>query len=449
MMAEGAGQSIPKQAGSIADAIAAYRLLSNSAVDPGQIQAPHRAVTRQACVGMGVVLVVSDISELDYTSRPKIRGLGKLGAGTGRGLQQFSTLGLSTRGQVLGVLYQQWYQRPDPPDDETRRQQQARWCEADTWLDAVREVGAPPQGCRFIHVCDRGADSFRMIEACQAARVGFLIRAVHDRRVEEDQQRRLWDHVASGPVLGERTVEVSAHRRGPRRTRRIQRRAKVRLRAASVTIPPPVSDPRCADSRPCRINVVMVREDDPPAGEGIEPVEWMLLTSEPVETLEEALRVTGWYAQRWKIEEFHRAEKEGCRLEASQLDDAQDIRRLAAILGVVAVRLLQLRDLAEEAAGAPRPPEEPVSPADDPRVLRSLVPPIWIQVVALLAKAGAEALTPRQFWRTIAQRGGWLGRSPDGRPGWKTVWRGWYEINLLVQGAQLQLVRGDAPPRCV
>ncbi len=50
--------------------------------------------------------------------------------------------------------------------------------------------------------------------------------------------------------------------------------------------------------------MVYVREANPPAGE--EPIEWMLLTNEPVVTLDDAWRVISWYEQRWVIEEYPR-----------------------------------------------------------------------------------------------------------------------------------------------
>jgi hypothetical protein len=183
--------------------------------------------------------------------------------------------------------------------------------------------------------------------------------------------------------------------------------------------------------------VVHASEVDPPAGQ--EPLEWMLLTSEPVECLADALTVVGWYEDRWVVEEFHRAEKEGCRLEATQLDDAADVARLASIVAVVAVRLLQLRDRARRARDDPS--------QDTPDALRSSAPRTWISVVARLAGVAPHDLTPTLFYRAIAKRGGHLGRTGDGPPGWKTLWRGWQDISLLVAGVELAL-GDDAGMRC-
>jgi hypothetical protein len=430
-MAEHAGESIPKACASWTDAIAAYRLLSNSDVDPDAVQTPHREYTRKACARLPVVLAVSDITDLDFTGRTKVKGLGRLGDGRGLGLQQHTTLAVEPDGGVIGVLRQHWYRRPEAPHGEARRKRHARWCESDVWADAAREIGTLGPACRMIHVADRGADIFGFLNTCVRAQTGFLVRATHDRRVLEEENR-LWEHVASGPGLDTMEVQVSAHRGVLRRDRRVARKATLTLRVAHVTIPPPVNDPRVADAQPLSLYVVHALEEKPPRDKGIVAVEWMLLTSERAKTAGDARRLVGWYAQRWTVEEFHRVEKEGCRLECSQLDDALDIQRLAAITAVIAVRLLQLRDAAD--------PEKPRS--DDPAVLRDLADEATLRIVAALAGITPRKITPRQFWNTVAKRGGWLARSSDPRPGWKCIWRGWNDIALMALGAAL--TRSDA-----
>jgi hypothetical protein len=151
------------------------------------------------------------------------------------------------------------------------------------------------------------------------------------------------------------------------------------VRYAALTLAPPRNDPRFAGHAPLPVWAVHVLEEQPPAG--AEPVEWMLLTSEPVTNLEEAQRIVDWYTRRWVIEEWHKALKTGCRVEASQLDQAADLMRLAAVLSVVAVRLIQLRDLAD-----PGTPQRPHPAADDPQALQDLVPALYILIVARLAQ---------------------------------------------------------------
>jgi hypothetical protein len=197
------------------------------------------------------------------------------------------------------------------------------------------------------------------------------------------------------------------------------------IRAAPIKVAPPVADPRTKGAASLELWAVYLVEEHPP--KGCEPVEWMLLTSLEVKTLQQAHTIIGYYTCRWVIEEWHRCLKEGCRIEASQLDDGRDIQRLGAVLAIVAVRLLQMRDLADA--------QTPV--ADAPEALRAVVPTLYVTIVAGLAKCVPELLTPRLFWQTIARRGGYLGRKHDPRPGWKVIWRGWSDVVQMVRGAEL------------
>jgi len=232
-------------------------------------------------------------------------------------------------------------------------------------------------------------------------------------------------------VMGTRTIHVSARPAKRKLPAQPARTAELAIRYARIQVPPPRNDPRF--KQPLSAWAVHVVELDPPAG--VEPVEWMLLTSEPVENIDQANRCVDWYTYRWLIEEWHKAEKTGCRLEASQLKSADALERLAALIAVVAVRLIQLRELAQAATSPGGPVGESLS--DQPAALRNLVPSDWIMVVSRLAKCRQECLTPRLFWLTLAKRGGFIGRKSDGLPGWQTIWKGWAEVVLLVQGVEM------------
>ena len=133
------------------------------------------------------------------------------------------------------------------------------------------------------------------------------------------------------------------------------------------------------------------------------------------------------------------------------MDDARDLERLAAIQSVVAVRLLQLRDLAGMATVAGKSHDKETASdvtAEDPAALQRAVSWVWIEMVSLLAQEAPSRLTPRQFWLTIARRGGWLGRRHDHRPGWIVIWRGWRDIHLLVEGVELKAATQNPTRKC-
>ncbi len=432
MMALSPQSSLPKQCGSWKDLKAAYRLINNPKVTPDGIQSTHRTATYQACGKHPVILCVQDGSTLSFSGRTKTKGLGKLKRGTGQGLMQHSTLAVTPGGELLGVLDQYWFRRIDKKEGETRRQQRQRWRESDVWSDSARRVGAPPAGTRFVHVMDREADSLEIMLACDDVGAGFLIRAQHNRWVE-NLQDKLWPFMAKQSKITTLTVSIGKQKDEQHRIIRKARSAEVSVRLSKVELRTAPTGPIPNLSR--SVFAVYLSEENPP--DDCDPVDWMLLTSEEVTSPTDAKQIVQWYMCRWIIEEWHRVEKEGCRLEATQLDDAEDIKRLAALIAVIAVRMLRLRDLAGFSTSGLRGGSGESAPANDPKALREAVPKMWIAIVSYLAKVDPKRLTPKQFWITIAKQGGYLARTRDGNPGWKTIWQGWYDIQRIVQGAEL------------
>jgi hypothetical protein len=435
-MAAAPDQSLPKQHPAWGDLKAAYGFFNNSKVTPAELQRTHREQVRAACADQDRILVVQDGSELDFSNHPSVKGLSFIGNGAGRGLLQHSSLAVTTDGQLQGVLHQIWWKRVKTPEGETRRQRQARYKESDLWSDSIRAVAELRLAPRTIHVADRGGDGFDIMHTAQEAKSGFLIRARHDRCVN-DGSERLWAFMQRQPIAG--TRDVCVPRRPSKKGKPAQpaRVARLAVRFAPVWIPRPHQASRSGE--PLSIWAVYIVETDPP--EGIDPIEWMLLTSEAVENIKDANERVDWYTYRWLIEEWHKAVKTGCRLERSQLKDADALERLAALTAVVSVRLIQLRELAQAQLG--ERPTDPTSPSEQPTALQALVPWTWIIVVSHLAHCGPRELTPRLFWHTIAKRGGFIGRKGDSMPGWQTIWKGWSEVMLLVAGFELQpIIKG-------
>jgi hypothetical protein len=435
-IAERPEMSLPKQLPEWSDLTGAYRLLSNEQVDPQAIVAPHQALVRQAAGQHPVILCVQDTTQLDFTLRTGIQGLGIIGDGQGRGLMQHTALAVLPDKRLLGILDVSWHAMESVPEGETRRQRQGRWTERHLWHEAAQRIGRWSEGGRLIHVGDRHADLFRFMHEARVLGHDFVVRAMHDRYVD-DATEHLWEKLSRQEPLGQMTVTLGAQRDKGNRVKRAGRQATLTIRVAPIVVPPSRNDPRTKDAPPLPLFAVYLVEEHPP--EGVEPVEWMLVTSLEARTLDQAQTIIGYYTCRWVIEEWHRCLKEGCRIEDSQLDEAADIQRLGAVLSVVAVRLLEMRDLAESSDPS----------AQSPEALERLVPAIYILLVAGLAKVDPQTLTPRLFWRTIAKRGGYLARKHDPRPGWKVLWRGWTDIVQMVRGAELYQQLLQARKKCV
>jgi hypothetical protein len=400
---------------------AAYRLLQHPAATLETLSAPHRrASVAAARSGSEAVLLVQDTTEFDYTAHPATTGLGPIGDGRGRGFLVQSVLAVrpgatAARAMVLGVVHLQAFDRvPAPRPDETSAERRSRARESDVWVEAVAKVGSPPAAGRWVMVGDRGADIYRLFAACRAHGQDFLVRAVQDRRATDSAGEAT--HVVAharglAPHEHRRSVEVPAKPGQPART------AEVEIGWSPLRLRPPAGTTGADD---LAIWVVRVWEHAPPAG--ATPLDWILLTSVPTETVEAVWERAEWYRHRWIIEEYHHALKTGCRLEASQLREQDRLWSLLGGCAPIAVRLLQLRMAAR----------------GDPSALATTVlDEQTITVVAALTKTSAIGMTLGTCWRMIARLGGHLGRNGDGEPGWKSIWWGWQRVQDTLDGVRL------------
>ena len=397
----------------------AYRLLDNAEVSHEALSEPHWQQTRAKAGTSGpVVLMVQDITELDYSGHRATEGLGPIGNHRGQGLLVHNTLAIApTERQVIGMAYQQVWTRDAEAQrgKESRTEREARADrQSQRWVKAVEAIGKPPEGIRWVHVGDRESDIFAFFEQCHTAEVDFCIRIKQNRRVGEwraDDPHYLLDQARHLPVMGEYRLDLPATPGQPART------ADLRVSWPDVTLRSPANRP----GEPTTLQAWVVRtwEPNPPAG--VEPVEWLLLTSVPVLTLDDALERIAWYTCRWIIEEYHSCLKTGCAIEKSQLYHALRLQRLLAFLAIVAVRLLQLRDLSRTT----------------PHLLaRQVVPPVLVQIIAYRTHSDPNTMTLEFFWRAVAALGGFPGRKSDGRPGWKRLWHGWLRLLDWADGVQ-------------
>jgi hypothetical protein len=283
---------------------------------------------------------------------------------------------------------------------------------------------------------DRGADNFEVYCHCREQRSEWVVRVTQKARkilVPEEKTTPLNNYLKTLPLVGGYELQVRAHgsqpARGHRKKRGPQpaRRAKLEVHIGPLRIPFPTHKSpylKQQSSEPVAMWVVHAREVDAPRE--TEAVEWILLTSLPVESFDDAWRILGYYEKRWIIEEWHKALKTGCRVECRQLKSKGGLERITGLLSVVAVRLLQLKSAARTNPGRPA---------------GRVVPLHWIRMLVAARKrlkyTTATAMTIGEFYRELAKLGGFIGRKSDGEPGWITIWRGWQKLYTLVCGAEL------------
>lgn len=391
-----------------------YRLGNADTATVDALQHTHRDLTRRAMADHPVVLVLHDTTEIDLTSHTAVTGLGPIGDGGGRGFLQHNSPAVvpGTR-HVLGLAHQQLRRRKPAPADDTSARRKRRGRESDLWATGIRAVGRPPEGVRWVDVGDRGADDYEAMRASREAGHDFLFRVCQDRLGWSDEARTRPTYVLDfARNLGGSCTDAVAI---PARGGRPGREAKVASAAGRVWLPAPKGTPNRAACPVIAGWVVRVWEPDPPAG--VEPLEWVLVTSVPTATPAELTARRDWYGCRWLVEVFHDIEKNGCGVEGRRFETADRMAACLAILSVVAVRVFQLRTASDHQPGAGA-----AAVANE-------------EEVAVLGEAlGVPVASVKDFVRGVARLGGFLGRKHDGDPGVETLWRGYHRLQDFILG---------------
>jgi Transposase Tn5 dimerisation domain/Transposase DNA-binding len=413
-------KSVPQALGVASQIQAAYRFWSNSQVKASQIIASQRgAVIQQIKASGNVVLAVQDTTDLNYgTNRRKTTGLGFINKTVQQGIKVHSCLAVNGNGLVLGLLSQQTWTRENRTGKRpTYKKKPTKDKESQRWLDTMNLAEAElPDSVTVVHVGDREADMFDFFAQAKKLETELLIRAVQNRKVAHELDYLL-PTIAQAPVQGERIIELQ------RQPDRPARKAHVQLRALAVTLEVPAHQPKRKTVAPVSMNVLLVEEVNPPAGET--PIHWLLLTTLPIDTAAQAWQYVTWYTYRWVIERFHYVLKQGCQIETLQLSDGSRLCKALATYSIVACRLLTLMEMARQ---QPEESCETILTLSEWRLLRRKFQP---------KSRSPKPPTLAQAIIWIAQLGGFLARKGDGMPGVKTLWRGISKLHDLLEGAQL------------
>jgi hypothetical protein len=424
---------LPEQTETWADLKAAYRLFDSPKVTFEAVAGEHWRRTRERPAGR--YLVLCDTTEVDFGIHRKIPRLAPTGNGGGWGFLLHSALMVTADGgAIVGLAGQAIHYRKPARKGENTTQRLKRSRESELWGQVIDQVGRPEEGVELVHVMDRAADNFEVYCHCMEQKAEWVVRVTQKQRnilTPEGKRMPLSEYLGRLPVSGTYTLSLRtrpkqpARGHQPARPRRPARTAKIVVRYGMLEVPPPAQKSpyvKRVCQRAIRMWVVWAREVDAPAG--IDPIEWVLLTSLPVESFDDAWEVLGYYERRWLIEEWHKALKSGCRVAKRQLKTKERLEPLVGLLSVVSVRLLELKLTARSDPGRPA---------------RQMVPLRWITLLQAARKnlRKSSPLTVGEFYRELARLGGFLGRTHDGDPGWITVWRGWQKLSLMVRGAQL------------
>ena len=413
---------LPGACASAAKTKAAYRLFDHQRVTMDALLASHYEASAARVAEHPVMLAVQDSTSLNYTAHPLTEGLGPLNNTDDRavGLWMHDTMAFTPEGTPLGLLDVQCWAR-DPATSGKRHTRYARSIEdkeSMKWLRSFEALCELQQRCAettLVSVGDREADIYELfVRAKRPGSAQLLIRAERTRRMVAEHGP-LWDYMATQPLAGNQVIDV------PRRPGRAPRRATMEIRFAEVELAAPK---RKRAMGALRLWAVWTHEPNPPQVKGVKALDWMVLTTVPVHTFDDALERLAWYRQRWSIELYHRTLKSGCRIKARQLATAKRLEACLAIDMVVAWRIYHLAKLGRET------PDVPCTVYFEEAQWQALVSFAYNDASA--PQRGPPSLN--EAMRLVAKLGGFLARKGDGHPGTKTLWLGLQRLDDVSTG---------------
>ena len=396
----------------------AYKLVENPRyqISLSSLLGPHQLQTARRMAAEKVVLMAQDTTGLSYNTLQHTEGLGPLGESGSRGLFLHTLLAFRLDGIPLGTAWAEVWARPPESDTDRRNEQSCDEKESGRWVRALQAASQRAQQMpqTVVLVCgDREADIYELYDQKQASppNLHVLVRGQHDRRLSDGSQ--LMESASSLSVGGTLQVKV------PRRQGQPARIAKLELRWEQLEIRPPAV--ALKKSWPAlKVYVVLAREAGAPAG--VEPIEWLLLTTWPVTTLKMARRLVRWYALRWGIECWHKVLKVVCGVERRQMKEAEHLQRALALDMIIASRVLLLTRLGKE---HPELPAELFYSAEELGVLA-------VKKKATGRYRQSPKLTLLQANILVAMLAGFWGRLSDGHPGPQILAEGLRLLEALV-----------------
>jgi hypothetical protein len=308
------------------------------------------------------VLCIQDGSDLNYSNLDDCEGLGIIGSNqTGaksRGLHLHSTLAVTSDGLPLGVLKAQCYAPGLKPGAKTRRSRfiPIEEKESFSWIIGLRDcmsIAKQMPDTKVINVMDREADFFELFEDHRPGTcVDLLVRAQYNRCTTGEL--KLFDTVKQSEVRGRYQIHIkrqsarSKKSKKKARPKRDERVAEVSVRYMSIELSPPSYH---KDKAPIPLQIVHMVEDNPPAD--VDGIEWLLLTTLKIQSMEDAVECLRLYCLRWRIEDWHRVLKSGCCIEDAAHKTAERLKRSIAINLVIAWRIMLMTLLGRETPELP------------------------------------------------------------------------------------------------
>ena len=425
-LASNVGSSIASASPDVSHLEGSYRLIRNKNVSADAIAESGFKATARAASEYDELLALEDTTSLNY-QHSVVEDLGHVGNSSCKkikGMLAHSVLlYVPEQEQVVGLIEQRRWIRENitvaDPSSHQRKSYETK--ESYKWELASEAVASrlKQHMSKCIAVCDREADIIEYLSYKHTHQQRFIVRAHYNRPLE--QGNRLYDYASDIQSAGQYTVNV------PQRGGRNARQATLNIRYAPVNVLAP--ERKQATFAP--INAYVVYCDEMDSSNVKQALKWCLLTSEPITTKDQALKIVKYYELRWKVELFHKVWKsEGTNVQGLRMQERDNLERMAVIQAFIATRLMQLKEMGDSEKAHKLPCTQCLSATQ------------WkILFKALNKKKKLPKKVPDMKWayQSMGKLGGWKDTKRTGRVSWKTLWTGWDKLEILIEGYELMM----------
>ena len=410
-------ESIPAACQGWPETKGVYRFCDNPRVSTDEILSGHKSASVERISQQAMALVVQDTTFLNFTQE-KAAGVGTLKRTQSDQYLLHLSVAFSPSRANLGVLDTKFWQRPEEKVAHLREKKPIEEKESYRWLESYEQACEVQKQCPdtlILNVADREGDIHEWFELMQSKpaeeRAELLVRAKCNRRIHvgDDQYNYLWEEMTAEPAAGQMVIAT------PRSGNKPARSAQLEIRYKEVEF----CGRQYKHIEPVFMYAVYAKEAKLPKGE--KAIEWMLLTSLPIEETETAKAVVGWYCARWEIEIYFRVLKQGCQIEELKLETDDRLLNCISVYMMIAWRIHTITMQSRE---------HPDIPCD---VLFSEREWKTIYLMQKKSKPPQAPPTLKEITRMLAQLGGFLARKRGGDPGVKNIWRGYHALQNYVE----------------
>jgi Transposase DNA-binding len=356
------GQSIPQSAVNTYQSKAVYRFMDNDQVTPQEMQSAEQSrIYEQLSISPPRVLIqIQDTTTLNYSHSKAKKHLPCLNYTTHLGYFAHTSLLMNDKGLLYGMSEQDFYGRSPESLGQGRRATSIEKSspietkENDRWLrhfDSFQSMMSAEglKNTQGFSVSDRESDLYELFARKNQPNVDLIVRCQYDRFVAQCDQSdvKVLSHIAQCPSQGQYFIDVLM-KDNKHHTRNVE--LEVRFCPIAIQIPetlkyssatPKLTKKWAKNNASISLYFVQVKEVNPP--QGVEGIEWTIITTKKITNYWEAIEIVRIYALRWRIEIFHLVLKEGCAVEKLQLEKPERLLNAITLYSIIAAQITQLR----------------------------------------------------------------------------------------------------------